>query len=243
MIVYVYIDVHHNKLPSISTQRLWFGSNQQLNTHIRAHYESDLINYLHEKNNDIQHGSYLQLENTPYGALALNILLSELTPRIIQHAKQYNNTIKTTLTDNYDIDDIEQLKEDSTLLCELSLSQEYDKQVSPIERLFFITPLIHYNTSYTLLSAESICNDYIQQLPYYAKPYYRHILQYIKKQQDIVKQNEIDSKDMLKQIELDNNQQLQDLDNDNIDDQTDVLQHINNKNDSHNETDETIVKT
>lgn len=132
--------------------------------------------------------SYIQLESNPYGALALTILLSEFTPRIIQHVLT-EPSITTQFNELYDIHSDNELSEDAAVLCWLNISKEYDEQVSPIERTFYVLPLIRHNTEQSLLSALTQCESYIDNVPLWAKPWWGHIKQYIIRQQNALLMN------------------------------------------------------
>lgn len=105
-------------LPSEYRTRVWFGHDKEIDTEIRHNFSNDF-----EK---ATHGDYSEWELSSRGTLALIILLDQL-PR-----HMFPNQAVAFEHDQKALD-----------LCLHGIEQEYDHELSLIERAFYYFPLMH----------------------------------------------------------------------------------------------------
>lgn len=110
--------LHENKAPSSDYYEMWFAKRDDIDRHIKSNFEEDL--------NCAVDGKLKSWEDTPRGILALIILLDQFSRNI------YRETAKAFAQDNLALE-----------LCLRGMAKGVDKNLHPVERLFFYMPLEH----------------------------------------------------------------------------------------------------
>lgn len=110
--------LHENKAPSSDYYQMWFVKRDDIDLYIKSNFEEDL--------NRAAEGKLKSWEDAPRGILALIILLDQFSRNI------YRGTAKAFAQDNLVLQ-----------LCLQGIEKGADKNLHPVERLFFYMPLEH----------------------------------------------------------------------------------------------------
>lgn len=110
--------VEETVIPSEDRAKIWFSDNEHIDQEIKKRFEMDLKN--------ATRGNYLHWENESRSQLALIITLDQFSRHIHRgKSSAYSQDAK------------------ALNICSKGMEQEYDHQLSLIERVFYYFPLLH----------------------------------------------------------------------------------------------------